>query len=90
MFGAKAVKVCCGPRCGSHPGHRGIYDAVDRAVEAAGVELAVVPTMCRSRCGDGVTVVGPDGTEHKARDAQEARALAANLTKTIGIIPSEE
>jgi len=82
LFGTKAVKVCCGPRCGSHPGHRAIYDALERAVQETDPDLPVAPTMCRSHCGDGVTVVAPGGALHKARDPEEARALAQKLTKT--------
>ncbi len=73
------VKVCCGPRCGTVPEHRAIYDAV----EAACPGVTVVPTMCRGLCGDGVTLVREDGEKIKARDADEARAkLSGGLLET--------
>ena len=64
------VKVCCGPRCGTLPEHRAVYDAV----EASRPEGSVVPTMCRGLCGNGVTLVREDGQKIKARDAAEAQA----------------
>ena len=73
------VKVCCGPRCGVEPQHRAVYEAV----EAACPEAAVVPTMCRGLCGQGVTVVREDGETLKAREPEEARAL---LTESGGSI----
>jgi len=73
---APTVRVCCGPRCGVWPRHRAIYDAAERAAASGGADdLAVAPTMCQGRCGDGVTVVLPSGDKEKARDADEARAI---------------
>ena len=55
------VLVCCGPRCGTEPGHRAVYAAAERAAGDAGYETA--PAMCRGVCYGGVTVVlpGADG-----------------------------
>lgn len=62
------VKVCCGPRCGAHPGHHAIYKTMEK--QSA---LPVVPILCQGRCGDGVTVIAANGDPHKIRDTAEAR-----------------
>lgn len=61
----RGFKVCCGPRCGTEPDHRAIFDALGENA---------VPTMCRGHCGFGVTIVKPGGETVKARDADAARA----------------
>jgi NADH:ubiquinone oxidoreductase subunit E len=68
--GRPIVRVCCGPRCGAEPGHRAVYDAVEKAAESA--ELDVRPTMCQGLCGSGVTIVLPDREKRKIRDVAEA------------------
>ena len=62
------VKVCCGPRCGAHPGHRSLYKTVE-----SHSTLPVVPILCQGLCGEGVTVVSANGDKHKIRDVAEAR-----------------
>ena len=76
MFGSgpsSVVKVCCGPRCGSEPAHRAVYQAVESAAVAESQDTSVLPTMCRGWCGMGVTLVLPSGDTIKARDPDEAR-----------------
>ena len=76
MLGAPCIKVCCGPRCGSEPVHRAVYQAAE--VTADPQNISVLPTMCRGWCGMGVTLVLPSGDTIKARDADEARAKLNN------------
>ncbi|MBC8139273.1 MAG: hypothetical protein H8F28_25645 [Fibrella sp.] len=67
------ARICCGPRCGAEPGHRLIYAAVERAATDAG--LLATPTMCRSVCSGGVTVILPDGTVKKVSDVSAAKTV---------------
>jgi len=71
--GQRRVKICCGPRCGVVPGHRRLYDAVEKAANEAGAVTR--PTMCQGLCGDGVTVVLPNGDTCKVRNAEDAAAV---------------
>ncbi|MBC7807709.1 MAG: hypothetical protein H7145_16370 [Akkermansiaceae bacterium] len=75
-----AVKICCGPRCGAEPGHRLIYTAVEQAASAVG--LFVVPTMCRSACSGGVTVILPNGTVKKVSDTSAANTVLGAVSET--------
>jgi len=70
--GQVTLHVCCGPRCGAEVGHRGIYAAVESAIDAD--TMVVRPTMCQGFCGLGVTLGLPNGEKLKLRDAREARA----------------
>ncbi|MDX1933940.1 MAG: (2Fe-2S) ferredoxin domain-containing protein [Capsulimonadales bacterium] len=68
---APCLRVCCGPRCGTVRGHRTLFRLME--AQAAPLGYPVRPTMCQGRCGDGVTVILPDGTVRKIRSAEDAR-----------------
>lgn len=78
MFGEEIrgkVRVCCGPRCGSEPGHGRIFDAIERSLSPK----PVLPVLCQGLCHCGVTVVCGDGRKLKVKTATEAEAIAASL-----------
>lgn len=62
------IKVCCGPRCGVDPNHRGIFETIEQAAQA----VRVLPTMCQGLCCGGVTIVWPGAVKTKICDAREA------------------
>jgi hypothetical protein len=57
-----------------------IYAAVERVVNEAG--LSAVPTMCRSACRGGVTVILPDGTLKKVSDVSTAKTVLDAASRT--------
>ena len=82
------VFICCGPRCASEPGHRTVYDAVEKRVLSAFADLSVRPTLCQGLCGGGVTVTikpAPHApvVKQKIRDIREARAFVPPMGETI-------
>lgn len=74
------LKICCGPRCGAEPGHRLIYAAVEQVATDAG--LVAVPTMCRSACSGGVTVILPNGTVKKVSDVSAAKTVLDSVPES--------
>ena len=85
LFGSPSgplVKICCGPRCGAEPGHRLLYDAVEKRILETIADAAVRPVLCQGLCGGGVTVsvrISPDApvVKQKIRDLSDARAFVS-------------
>ena len=80
LASAQILSICCGPRCGAEPGHRALYDALEKRVNVLYPDAAVRPTLCQGLCGGGVTVMLREGAnkptvKQKIRDAGEARAF---------------
>ena len=74
------LSICCGPRCGAEPGHRAVYDAIEKRVNVTYPDVSVRPTLCQGLCGGGVTVMlraepGAPTVKQKIQDVGEARVF---------------